>query len=83
MTALKINRFSLSEIEDVTIRCKKCDAGHIVKIDSEQFRASKCPSCGLSFGEISFQAFEHIQNASYASRMGSEHFDIEFNIVEK
>ena len=83
MTSLKINRFSLSEIESVTIRCKKCGAGHIVKLDSAYFGGGACPSCGKPFGELSAKAFEHIQKASYASHTGEENFDIEFDIVEE
>ena len=83
MTALKINRFSLSEIGDVTIRCKKCGAGHIVKLDSAYFGGGACPSCGKPFGELAAKAFEHIQKALNTSHMGEENFDIEFDIVDE
>ena len=83
MTALKINRFSLNEINEVTIRCKKCGAGHIAKLDGVYFSAAACPSCLIPFGEVLEQAFEHIKNASQISRIENTHFDIEFDIVEK
>ena len=83
MTALKINRFSLSEIESVTIRCKKCGAGHIVKLDGEYYGSGVCPSCAMPFGEIAMKTFGHIQKASHESRAGNERFEIEFDIEEK
>jgi hypothetical protein len=84
MTALKINRFSLSEIETVMFRCKACGCGgNIVSLDSEVFSGAKCPSCGAPFGELAVNAFEALRNASAAVRMGREHFDIEFDIEEK
>jgi hypothetical protein len=83
MTALKINRFSLSEVDSVTIRCKACGVGgNVVAIDSERFGGAKCPSCGAPFGDLAGNAFEALQNASAAVRLGREHFDIEFDIVE-
>jgi Zn finger protein HypA/HybF involved in hydrogenase expression len=83
MTALKINRFSLSEIKNVTIRCKTCGiGGSLVSLDSERFGGTKCPSCGAPFGELANNAFEALQSASGAVRLGSEHFDIEFDIEE-
>ncbi|MDR1021034.1 MAG: hypothetical protein LBL73_09775 [Synergistaceae bacterium] len=83
MTALKLNRFSLTEIEDITIRCKKCGAGHIVRIDGERFGAGKCPSCGMPYGELAQQAFESLRAAREAQEMGREHFAFEFDIAEK
>ena len=62
MTALKINRFNLNEINEVAIRCKKCGAGHIAKLDGVHFSAAAAyPSCLTPIGEILEQAFEHIK----------------------
>ncbi|MDR1020493.1 MAG: hypothetical protein LBL73_07030 [Synergistaceae bacterium] len=83
MTALRINRFRLSEIDAVTIRCKRCGAGHIVRIDGERFGAGKCPSCGMPYGEPARQAFESLRKAREAQRLGREHFAFEFDIAEK
>ena len=83
MTAMKINRFSLSEIEDMTIRCKKCGAGHIVKLDSERFDVRKCPSCGEPYGTLATDVFELLQQARGGMRLAGESFDIEFDIEEK
>jgi Zn finger protein HypA/HybF involved in hydrogenase expression len=83
MTALKINRFGLSEIENVTVRCKRCGAGHIIKMDSDQFGAVKCPSCGAPYGELAQQAFEGLRTACGAQSLGREHFGLEFDIVEE
>ena len=83
MTAMRINRFSLSEISDVTIRCNKCGAGHIIKIDSERFSVDKCPSCGVPYGALATDMFELLQQTWGGLRIASESFDIEFDIVEK
>jgi hypothetical protein len=82
MTALKINRFSLSEIESATIRCKRCGAGHIVRIDSKSFGAGKCPSCGTAFGELARNIFEALCEARGGLGMTGD-FDVEFDIEEK
>jgi hypothetical protein len=79
MTALKINRFSLSEIENVTIRCKLCGAGHVVKIDGDRFGAVKCPSCGVPYGELAHNIFEALREAHNGLGHAGD-FDIEFDI---
>jgi hypothetical protein len=83
MTALKIHRFTLAEIECVTIRCRRCGAGQIVKVDSERFGCHACPSCGAPYGQLAKDVFELFQQTYEASRIAGESFDIEFDIVEK
>jgi hypothetical protein len=80
MTALKISRFGLSEIETMTIHCKRCGAGHIVNMSGDQFGAVKCPSCGAPYGDLARQAFESLRTACEAQGLGGEHFLIEFDI---
>jgi phage FluMu protein Com len=82
MTAVKINRFSLSEIENVTIRCKRCGAGYIVRIDSNAFEPGKCPSCGITFGRLSKDIFEALRQARGGVGLAGD-FDVEFDIVDK
>ena len=83
MTALKLNRFSLSEIENITIRCKKCGAGHIVTINSERLGIEQCPSCGIPYGELAENVFYRFQKAYQAMEEAGKHIDIEFDIIEK
>jgi Zn finger protein HypA/HybF involved in hydrogenase expression len=83
MTALKLNRFSLTEIERVTIRCRKCGAGHIVSIDGEQFNAEKCPSCGAPYGGLARDVYLCLEEAHKAMGRAKEFIDIEFDIIEK
>jgi transposase-like protein len=82
MTALKINRFSLSEIDSVTIRCKRCGAGHIVKINGEKFAGYNCPSCGVAFGELVRSIYEALREAHKGLTLAGD-FDVEFDIEEK
>jgi Zn finger protein HypA/HybF involved in hydrogenase expression len=82
MTALKINRFSLTEIETVTFRCKRCGAGNVMKLDRDAFRAGICPSCGREFGKISEDIFRSLREAVFGLSM-AEDFDIEFDIEEE
>jgi Zn finger protein HypA/HybF involved in hydrogenase expression len=81
MTAMKINRFSLSEIENVTIRCNECGAGHILKLDRDAFRGGVCPSCGKDFGKISRDIFHSLREAAFGLGMTKD-FDVEFDIKE-
>jgi Zn finger protein HypA/HybF involved in hydrogenase expression len=82
MTTLRINRFSLSEIETVTVRCKQCGAGHILKLDRDAFRAGVCPSCGKEFGKISHDIFHSLREAAFGLSATGD-FDIEFDILDK
>jgi Zn finger protein HypA/HybF involved in hydrogenase expression len=81
MTALKLNRFSLSEIETATIRCKQCGSGHIVKIDSAHFNVRECPSCGSPYGELAYNVFYRLQESHKAMITAKEYIDVEFDIV--
>jgi Zn finger protein HypA/HybF involved in hydrogenase expression len=82
MAAMKINRFNLSEIENVTFCCKACGAGHILTLDRDALLMDKCPSCGKDFGKISRDIFHSLREAAFALRM-TEDFDVEFDIVEE
>ena len=82
MTAMKINRFSLSEIENVTIRCKKCGSAHILRLDSARFGADVCPSCGITFGKLSQDILTALSDARGGLGLAGD-FDVEFDIAEK
>ena len=81
MTAMKINRINLNEIDRVTFRCRNCRASITANIDGERFGASTCPSCGTQFGNLARDVFEGLQSTCAAAGM-SEKFDVEFDIKE-
>ena len=82
MTTLKINRFDLTEIERVTIRCKRCGAGAIINLDNSHFVGGLCPSCCAPFGELSAKAFEFFQKACHTARREDALFRMEFDVTE-
>jgi Zn finger protein HypA/HybF involved in hydrogenase expression len=83
MTALKLNRFSLSEIETATIRCKQCGSGHVVKIDSEHFNIGQCPTCGSPYGELAQDILYNFRESRKAMTRAKEYIDVEFDIIEQ
>jgi Zn finger protein HypA/HybF involved in hydrogenase expression len=83
MTALKFNRFSLSELNKVNIRCRKCGAGHMVNMDSDRLSVNRCPSCGEPYGNIVEDVFYRLQDAHKAMSVASKIVDIEFDIPEE
>jgi Zn finger protein HypA/HybF involved in hydrogenase expression len=82
MTAIKLNRFSFDEIENVTIRCRKCGGAVVVKIDNDPF-ITDCPSCGQSFGRQAQKAMCFLRIAYGEMQAARESIDIEFDIIEK
>ena len=83
MKALKFNRFSFLEIEGLTIRCKRCGAGHIVKIEGEHFSANRCPSCGVPYGELAQNVFYRLQESYKAMLAAKDYIDVEFDVIEQ
>jgi transcription elongation factor Elf1 len=83
MSAFKVNRLSLSELDEITFRCKSCGGGHIVKMDSERFGAAQCPSCGAPYETPARAVFESLQDAHKYAKGAAKYFEVEFNQVEK
>jgi Zn finger protein HypA/HybF involved in hydrogenase expression len=73
----------MSEIETVTIRCKQCGSGHIVKVDSEHFNIGRCPSCGNPYGELAQDALYSLRKSREAMTKAKDYIDMEFDIIEK
>jgi Zn finger protein HypA/HybF involved in hydrogenase expression len=82
MTAMKINRFNLLELDGVTLRCKKCGAGHIVKMDAGHLNVSRCPSCGSAYGALAEEGYYRLREAYNAMKEVSNSVGMEFDIPE-
>jgi transcription elongation factor Elf1 len=83
MSAFKVNRLALSELDEVTFRCKSCGGGHIVKMSSERFGVSQCPSCGAPYDTPARAVFESLQEAHKHAKAAAKYFAVEFNCVEE
>jgi transcription elongation factor Elf1 len=83
MSAFKVDRSRLSELDEITFRCKSCGGGHIVKMNSARFGVSQCPSCGVPYDAPARAVFESLQEAHRAAKAAAKYFEVEFNRVEE
>ena len=83
MTALKINRFNLAEIDTITVRCKQCGAGNILKLAGGHLEAYFCSSCRNAYKNLACGILASLKEAYELNNSGERSFDIEFDILEK
>lgn len=82
MVAFKINRFSLGELRQFTIRCKNCGAAITVSVQAERYNIYSCPECMQRFGEMANNVADAINRAFAKADQVKEIFTVEFDVEE-
>jgi RNase P subunit RPR2 len=80
MTALKITRFNLDELKEVSIVCKKCGAKITYPIGKEGRIDQQCHNCGAPFARQDEYLLRNLNNLFL--QIDNDRYSMEFDLTE-
>ena len=82
MVVKKINRISLLELKQITVRCKQCGASVTLNSEAANYTLSFCPECHAQYNADAEDIAGMLSKAIYLAGKNQEGFVIEFDIEE-
>lgn len=82
MVAMKVNRINLLEVNQISIRSRKCGSGPILDMEQAGSVARRCPSCGFDFGSNVEECFRRLHDAHFEAKTISDRFKVGSTLPE-